>query len=413
MGWRVRSPVGALLAMTNRVPVPLAPRSVNRYAHALMRRDAGTELGATASVSTLFAIVSALANDTAAPDWDLWRKPRPGADPAAPRVQVPNHPALDLWNRPNPFMTTREFIEAVQQHVDLVGESTWVVGTDPQFPAIPLELWPVRPDRMIPIPHPTDYLAGWVYTSPDGEQIPLDRAQVIQVKMPNPCDPYRGLGPVQALLTDLDSARYTAEWNRNFFLNSAEPGGIVEVERRLGDTEFEEMRDRWREQHQGVNNAHRVAILEQAKWVERGYTQRDMQFAELRAGTRDVIREAFRFHMHYLGGSEIGHSRAEAEAAQFTYASSLIVPRLDRLKGALNSQVLALYGDAGATVEFDYCSPVPGDEAAENAGRESKATTFKTLVDAGVHPDDAALVAGLPPMRAVPRPAAQPVGGAV
>jgi hypothetical protein len=46
-------------------------------------------------------------------------------------------------------------------------------------------------------------------------------------------DPYRGMGVVQTILVDLDATRASAEWNRNFFLNSAEPGGIVEVDRRL------------------------------------------------------------------------------------------------------------------------------------------------------------------------------------
>ena len=35
----------------------------------------------------------------------------------------------------------------------------------------------------------------------------------------------------------------------------------------------------WEEQHRGVSRAHRVAILEQGKWIDRKYTMRDMQFA--------------------------------------------------------------------------------------------------------------------------------------
>ncbi|KKK81335.1 hypothetical protein LCGC14_2814460, partial [marine sediment metagenome] len=58
---------------------------------------------------------------------------------------------------------------------------------------------------------------------------------VVQLKMPNPLDPYRGMGPVQSILADLDSERYSAAWNRNFFINGAEPGGIIEVDRRLDD----------------------------------------------------------------------------------------------------------------------------------------------------------------------------------
>ena len=35
--------------------------------------------------------------------------------------------------------------------------------------SIPLELWPMRPDRIIPVPDPYKFLAGYVYVAPDGE----------------------------------------------------------------------------------------------------------------------------------------------------------------------------------------------------------------------------------------------------
>lgn len=364
-----------------------------------LRRDTETEMRATAGVSTLFSVVNRLSTATAKPEWSLYRSRRPNADPTAPRVEVPTHAALDLWNTPNPFTTRNAFVETIQQHIDLTGETTWVVAADPDFPSVPLELWPVRPDRMTPVPHRTEYLAGWVYTGPDGEQVPLRTDQVIQVKMPNPLDPYRGLGPVQSLLADLDSVRYSAEWSRAFFINSAEPGGIIEVDKRLSDLEFDEMTQRWQEQHRGVNNAHRVAVIEQGKWVDRSYSQKDMQFVELRASSREIIREAYGMHNQFLGGSDIGHSRAEAEAAEVIFAQWLVVPRLDRIKGALNSTLLALFGATARQVEFDYESPVPGSEESRNATLSAQTSAYKTLIDAGTHPDDAAVVTGLPPMR--------------
>src|SRR5690606_31685077 len=121
----------------------------------------------------------------------------------------------------------------------------------------------------------------YVYTSPSGEQVPLAVDDVIFLRRPNPLDPYRGMSVVQTILMDIDATAASAEWNANFFRNSAEPGGIVEAERRLTDDEFSEFRARWAEQHRGVQNAHRVAVLENGlKWVDRKYTMRDMQFTE-------------------------------------------------------------------------------------------------------------------------------------
>jgi hypothetical protein len=48
--------------------------------------------------------------------------------------------------------------------------------------------------------------------------------------------------------------------------------------------------------------------------------------------------------------------------------------------------------------EFDYESPVPEDKAEENAELTAKVQAFAILVGAGVHPDAAADVVGLPQM---------------
>jgi HK97 family phage portal protein len=419
----VRSPVGtlidratALLSPRNDAP-PYVPASSNPlFSGALRADDKATQLRAMGAVGTLFAIVNRLSVDTAAVDWHMHRLVNPKTNSSTacelcdqPGVKyVPEHPALSVWNRPNDFYTREEFVESEQQHVDLTGEGWWVVA---KVGTRPIELWPVRPDRMVPIPHRTKFLAGYVYLGPDGERIPLQLDEVIQIRMPSPWDPYRGMGPVQSILVDLDSTRYSAEWNRNFFLNSAEPGGIIEVDKRLGDDEFDEMTERWREQHQGVSRAHRVAIIEQGKWVDRKFTQRDMQFAELRSVSREIIREAYGMHGHMLGLSN-DINLANAQAAETTYAKYQTVPRLGRFKHALNSNFLPMFGDMGKGYEFVPGNPVPADEAAANAERTSKTTAYKTLVDAGVDPEDAALVCGLPTMRhtAPPAPAPVPAG---
>ena len=386
-------------SLFNRTPVPYSSSSNVQIP---WRQPSGTEaqMRAMGSVGTLFAIVNRTSNATALVNWRLYRKASSGLK--EDRVEVTDHAALKLLNRPNPFFTRQELIESTQQHVDLTGEGWWVITRNTRSP-IPLELWPVRPDRMAPVPDPVDFISGYVYTAPDGRQIPLAVEDVIQIRMPNPLDPYRGMGPVQSILTEIDAARYSAEWNRNFFLNSAEPGGILEVDKRLSDGEFNEARDRWAEQHRGVSNAHRVAIIENGlKWVDRKLTQRDMQFAELRQVSRDVMREAFGAPAFVLG--EVGDvNRATAEASKVLFAEQLTVPRLERFKGALNNDLLPLYGrDAALLLEFDYDDPVPADAAARNEEITTKSEAWATLVGAGA---DAAIVAeylGLPDLGYTP-----------
>jgi HK97 family phage portal protein len=348
---------------------------------------------AMGTVGTLFSIVNRTSNATALVDWKLYRKAPSGLP--EDRVEVTAHAVLDLWNKPNRFFTRQELVETVQQHIDLTGEGWIVIARNPRSP-MPLELWPVRPDRIQPVPHPTDFISGYLYTGPDGQEIALRVEDVICIRMPNPLDPYRGMGPVQSVLTELDASRYSAEWNRNFFMNSAEPGGIIELPTVLSDPEWDQLQARWNEQHKGVANAHRVAFLEHGTWKDRKYTQRDMQFAELRQVSRDVIREAFGAPAFVLG--EVGDvNRATAEASKVLFAEQLTVPRLERWKGALINDLLPLYGpDAARMLEFDYCDPVPADAEARNTELREKTSAYVRLVNAGADPKLVSEYLGLP-----------------
>lgn len=382
----------------NRPPVPYvssaASRAVGfsdstRFDQARMAELYGT-------VSTLFAVVSAISTSTARTRWTLYRRAASGNP--EDRRPVRNHPALVVWNKPNPFYTGAEFVESFEQHVDLTGEGWWIVYRDQRMPGIgPTELWPVRPDRMQVVKSPTQFLTGYIYLGPDGERIPLDKDDVIQIRMPNPIDPYRGLGPVQTLLSALQGQRAALEYNRKFFTNDASPGGIIEFPEELDDDEWRRFKRRWDATHQGVSNAHKIATLEGgAKWVDRSYSFDDMQFTELIGVGRDLIREAFLVHKHILGQSD-DVNLANALVADDSFAVRVVEPRLERIKGALNNDFLPMFPGTG-NLEFDYETPRPKNATETNAEMTAKTTSYKTLIDAGVLPDDAASVVGLPPM---------------
>ncbi len=399
----MRSLIGALVAKS---PVSYSPRGL--HFPQLQRNDAQAQMSAMGGVGTLFAIVNRTSNSTAQVEWKLWRKAASGKP--EDRTEVTVHAAKTVWDKPNPFMTRQEFVETFQQHLDLTGEAWWTVG---KVGKMPIELWPVRPDRMAPIPDAEKFIRNYEYTDPNGARVPLGTDEVVFLRMPNPLDIYRGMGPVQSMLTTLDSVQYSAEWNLNFFKNGAEPGGIVEVENRLSDDEFDEMTTRWREQHQGVNNAHRVAIIEQGKWVDRKFTNRDMQFVELNSVSRETIREAFGFPLSMLGTSQ-DVNRAAAEAGEYVFAKYLVVSRLERVKGALNEDFLPLFGkDAAKGLEFDYVNPVPKDEAQEDTKRVSVASATKTYIDLGFDPAEVLDMFELPALKYTkpdPKPTFRPPG---
>lgn len=381
---------GALArSITNQSPVPLTlPNARSSWSMSWGNRGSRDEelMATTSTVGTVFGIVNKLSTATAKANWHLYRTAKSGLK--EDRVKVTSHACIDLFKRPNPVMNERRFVETVQQHIELTGEGDTIISHFEMGPKnIPVELWPVRPDRITPIPDPYEFLVGYVYTSPGGERVPLGKNECLQLLMPNPRDPYRGLGPVQSILTDIDSVRYSAEWNRAFFTNSAEPGGVIEVTTELSDPQFNQMQARWAEGHKGVSKAHRVAILEAgAKWVTNSFSQRDMQFAELRSVGRDVIMEAWGFPRPMLGITD-DVNRAVAEAGEYVFAKWLIEERLDRWKDWRND-VLALYGNTGVGLEWDYDSPVPSNSDQENAALKTKSDALVAVSQAGGDWDD-------------------------
>lgn len=356
-------------------------------------------------VGTLFSTVNLLANATSQVKLRLFQHSdgRGRISSPDPKREIPNHPVLDLIRQPNPFMTWQIFSETFQQHLDLTGKCYWVISRNP-LSSMPLEMWPVRPDRMTPVPHPTKFLAGWVYTGPSGEVVPLAVDDVIWLRYPHPTDPYDGLGPVQTILTSLEGSKYVDQYNTNFFKNNAEPGGIIEIGKRLTKDEFDEFAERWSEQHQGVNRAHRVAILESgAQWVDRKYTMADMQFAELRTMGRDITYEAFGVGKALLGVVD-DVNRANIEGSEYIFAKYRLLPRLVRIDDALNYQLLPLCGSMGKGVEFEHDNPVPADWQADAATLNSQSEAVLRLIESGFDPDSATDAVGMPRMKYIGPP---------
>lgn len=376
-----------------------------------LRTSGEAQLKAFGAEPTLFACVSRLATAVSQVKWNLYRKAPSGRE--EDRTEVTRHAALDLWRQPNQKFTpsTQQLVEVTEQHLDLTGQGYWFIGTDSRDPdATPLSLWPVRPDKVEPIPSAEHFRDGWIYRDPDGREIPFADHEVIPLRFTDPSDPYHGLGPLRSLLVDLDAARFQAEWTRNFFVNSAQPGGILQTEHTLSDPEFDELRARWNEQHTGVSNAHRVAILEAGlSWVPRSYSMKEMEFTALRSVADDRIMLAFGLSKVLLGQTE-NVNRATAATAEYIFAKYSLVPRLERIKQVLNSRLLPRFYRRGMEVdlEFDYESPVDGDVELEARERDSKVAAVVALIGAGADPAEAMAAYELPELTWREAPAVQP-----
>ena len=356
MATPIRKALDAILTRAPNTERPMiAPSQTGNFLSSSLGSSAGStqeRLNAMGSVGWLFAVIERISTSMAASEWKLY------ATQNGERIEITEHPLLDLWKAPNPFYSQSEFFEDSSNHFELTGEMTWVIVRG--LGGAIVELWPIRPDRIRPVPDANDYIKGYIYQI-GKEQVPLEPEDVIFLRRPHPTIPYRGIGPVQSLLHDLGSEQMASAWQRNFFSNSALPGGIIEFDHNLSQQDFERLVERWREQHQGVSNSHRVAILERGKWTERKFSQTDMQFKETRMLNRDIILGAFGFPTALLGISE-NVNKANADAAELMFARWLIRPRLIRIRDKVNQTLVAQF-DPNLFLDFE--DPVPADKASD------------------------------------------------
>jgi phage portal protein BeeE len=422
--------IGKALAVRDAAPVPMGGTSAGP--HAFMLGMGGTGAGdealmrAYTSNGTVHANVGLIAAAVAAQTWKLFRTaPQDGrrryttSDQGSDqRTEVIHHQALSVLAKPASMMlggyeisfwTRQSLIEISQIWMKTAGRSYLIVEYDPRA-SFPVGLWPVRPDRITPVPDPRNFLAGWVYTSPSGhEKIPLKPHEVLWNRYPDPLDVYGGAGPIGSVLTDVESAGAAAEWNRNFFLNSAEPGGVLQADHTLTDDEYNELVNRWRETHRGVARAHRIALLEAGvTWVQTHQSMKDMDFGGLRTVSRDIIRESLRMHKVMTGVSD-DVNRANAQTGEEVFASWEVSPELRRWRdNVFNAQFLPLFGATGSGVEFDFVDPVPRNREQDNQELKVKAEAALALVTAGYDQAGVLEAVGLPAVKAALTLADQP-----
>jgi HK97 family phage portal protein len=307
----------------------------------------------------VYACVSARAEGVADIDLYLYDTKR--------KERIESHELLDLIYRVNDGMTKFELFESTQAFKDLDGNAFWFLARDRDGKGKIQAIYPLRPDKVNIVTNKENGLVidGYVYTSQDGTKVPFSKNEILHFKNFNPLGnhpfPHRGLGIVQASAWSIDTDNEVRKWNYNFFKNSAKPDGILYSEGGAVDqTDYNRLREQWKQEHQGSENSGKIAILSGGiKWQELTRSQKDMDFVEQRNFNRDEILALFKTPKSILGLTE-GIIRANADATIYIFALRTIKPAMQRIVDTLNEFLVPEFGEG---IEFRFTSPVPDDRA--------------------------------------------------
>lgn len=232
------------------------------------------------SIAALYICVKTRAEAFGAVPLKLYRKLAEGE-----LEEIAEHEILDLLYDPNPPMSYTDFWGAISTFLDLTGNAYIFLDMDRK------EMWPLRPNRVKIVGHPTEYIDYYTYKPDDsGTVLKIPKELIVHFKTANPTDDYYGLPPVEAGSLELASEYYAVKYNINFFKNDATPKTVFESEQALTDEDVKRIAAWWKALHQGVDNAHKIGIIGKGGKVNViGTTLKEMEFNQLRKYEREMI----------------------------------------------------------------------------------------------------------------------------
>ncbi|HML24968.1 MAG TPA: phage portal protein [Aggregatilinea sp.] len=266
-------------------------------------------------------------------------------------VAVADHPFERLLARPNPLMSRFELIEQTVGSLEIHGNAYWFLAGEPG--GAPLELWPLRPDRVSIVPDARRGVRGYIYEV-DGRRIPLDAAEVVHFRRWHPANDYYGLSALEAARLAVETDRAMADWNRRYFGEGmAVPAGIVAIKERVSDADYERLKREWRTAYGGRER--KTAFLRGAsvEWHNVGMSQQDMDFLNARRFNREEIFQIFGIP---VGMFSENATEANALVGERVFIERTLWPKLVRIAEKITTDLLPFYG-AGLAGEFDDIRP--------------------------------------------------------
>ncbi|MDQ3158799.1 MAG: phage portal protein [bacterium] len=274
--------------------------------------------------------------------------------------EVFDHEVLTLLNSLNPHQTGYEGRYATAAHLELAGNSYWLLDGVEKEGDLPTAIFPLNPQYMKVIKDVLpNFIKQYEYKVGNSQTVIYQPYQILHFKYPDPNDAYEGIGTVQAIMQWIDSENYATEVNRQYFINGARMSGVLSVEQELAPEQMEYLRKSFEQVYTGVSNAYKVGMMPAGvKYDELGQNPKDMDFSNLQVTMRDKILAGFRVPKTILGVAESETNRATAETANYVFSERTIKPKITMIVQYLNEKLVSLYGD---NLVLDFEDPTLGN----------------------------------------------------
>lgn len=284
------------------------------------------------------------ANSAASVPWIVQEK-----DKAGVWRRVQDHPLENLIEHPNEQKERFGFIYSASVALDACGNALAYITL---YKGTPMELILIQPDRIRPIPDKKKFISGYQF-SPKGTGISgsvdpknfIKPENIIHWMLPNPADPFWGIGPLQALGRIVDTEIEATKFQNSSLRNKAVKDGILSFKKHLNRAQWELINDEFRSQIAGADNARGPIVLsEEATYQPFSMTPAELDFTNSRKMSREDICIGFLVPPPLIGILEHS-SYANSDAARITFWNDTMVPHLELLAEGFNRSLVPHFGD--------------------------------------------------------------------
>ena len=193
------------------------------------------------------------------------------------------HPLNKLFRRPNRWQTRFEFVSYMLTSLCLRGNAFVVVERDRD--ANPIELVPIAPDRCTMMLTDDGELWYRINSRRLGYGLVVPPDDMIHLKNIS-MDGYVGVSPIAIAQDVIGLALATQQHGGILFRQGGQVGGVVSHPGQLSKEAADRIANSWRETHAGVQNAHKVAILEEGMKFEKVAITNEERSSWKRAASR-------------------------------------------------------------------------------------------------------------------------------
>ena len=235
---------------------------------------------------------------------------------------VHDHPLYYLLHdEPNPEMTSFVFRETLMSHLLIWGNAYAQIIRDGAGRV--LGLYPLLPDKM-EVQRDDKGNIYYVYSRNSDENPTFKEYGNIKLKAEDVLhipglgfDGLIGYSPIAMAKNAVGMTLACEEYGASFFANGANPGGVLEHPGVLKDPS--KVREYWNSVYRGVNNAHKIAVLEEGmKYQQIGIPPEEAQFLETRKFQINEIARLYRIPPHMVGDlDKSSFSNIEQQSLEF------------------------------------------------------------------------------------------------